>query len=283
MIEKIIATAIKNGVTDANIISADIYFQPLKTDNYPQNLKKYLDNPKRKNIKEFFKDAKSVLVCIYQYWHKTINYNKILKNIKEPYTYLSKKYKNMEYIKEIKNKDFKIARYALVDEYHIKIKENLKRIFKDISILIPDLKGKIFVDSSPVIEKQLGVISGLGFQTRNTLLTSTEYGSFIFIGGIALNIEIKNKNNNNTSTDICKNCKICEEICPTKALKDFKLNPEKCISYWTTHTDRKNIPKDIITKSNYIFGCDICQEICPLNDYAKIDKNGIFLKKLVND
>ncbi|MBP7796834.1 MAG: DUF1730 domain-containing protein [Elusimicrobiales bacterium] len=273
----IIEKALSNGATDCAIISVKTILEKLTPpilDGYPQKLL-YLSNPKRMDINSFFNGTKSILICIYQYWNNEKNYENKLSNISDPYEFLKSKGYRVEFIKSINKKKYRISRYALVDEYHKKIMENLEKTLDDLKLEIKGLDGKIFVDSSPVFEKKLAAIAGLGFQGRNTLLINPEYGSYIFIGGIALSIdaeyiipqlgEIK-----------CGECNLCERMCPTAALKDYKLLPSKCISFWTTHNNGNDIPPEIINSSSYIFGCDICQEFCPYNTKAKKAERTIF-------
>ena len=59
------------------------------------------------------------------------------------------------------------------------------------------------------------------------------------------------------------------EACPTGALEmPFRLNPGKCISYWTIE-GKGAIPEELKDKfHNRIYGCDICQDACPYNKFA---------------
>lgn len=223
----------------------------------------YLKNPKRRHPRYLYPEVKDIFIAIFQYWHSQLNYYEIISKITNPYEFLSQKY-NLDKTRLAKKGEVKIARYALVEEYHKKIKTTLKELLLKLKALQPEIDGKIFVDTSPILEKRIAQLAGLGFIGKNTLLISPLYGSYIFIGGILLNTKIENYPLRKPQTSLCQNCKACIEICPTKALSEDGLNPLRCISFWTTHTKRE-IPPQIHNASDYIFGCDICQEVCPFN------------------
>lgn len=271
--KEIIQIAIKNGASDASLIGYDLICNinfNLNLENYPDELN-YLKNEKRKNPVKWFNNAKSILICIYQYWHSSFNYESIISKITDPYDFLKVKYKNIKFLNRVKKEKFKISRYALVDEYHSKIKGNLNLILSEIKkYLNENINAKIFVDSAPVVEKKLAELSNMGFQGKNTLFIHRDYGTYVFIGGIIFDTEFQTEIKSEIKKDniLCKKCNICEVRCPTKALENWKLTPKKCISFWTTHNKTEFIPEEIINSSDYIFGCDICQEFCPYNKHA---------------
>ena len=50
----------------------------------------------------------------------------------------------------------------------------------------PDLRGRTFVDTAPLAEKQLAVEAGLGWIGRQSLLVTPQYGSFVLLGELLL-------------------------------------------------------------------------------------------------
>ncbi|MEF3280969.1 MAG: DUF1730 domain-containing protein [Elusimicrobiota bacterium] len=256
-------------ITDFAIISYESLKKAIKypyeiLKGYPPEIKKYLEE-ENVDLKNFFPEVKSVIVCIFQYWNSKKSYESEIKKINDINLFLNQRKGKIENPQLIKNRKFKISRYALVDEYHKKIKETLKNMIDKIKTINPETKGKIFVDSSGIFEKQIAAASNLGFYGRNTVLINPVYGSYFFIGGIALNIKLDEMIPSKKENLLCNSCRLCEERCPTKALKDFKIDPSKCISYWTTHPGKHKIPDNLMKTSEYIFGCDICQECCPYN------------------
>lgn len=165
-------------------------------------------------------------------------------------------------------KPIKITRYALGQDYHIIIKEKLKKLFNKIKETEPSIKGRVFVDSAPVLERRLAQKAGLGWIGKNSMLISKQFGSFCFIGELFLNMELEydvpfGRNH-------CGTCQKCITFCPTKAIVEPGfIDSGKCISYQTIE-NKNPIPEDVKSKQNgWVFGCDICQEACPWNSKAK--------------
>ncbi|MCX6152878.1 MAG: tRNA epoxyqueuosine(34) reductase QueG [Candidatus Kapabacteria bacterium] len=163
----------------------------------------------------------------------------------------------------------KISRYKWGTDYHQLISNKLEKIISFIKELEPNSENIAYVDSGPVLEKAWAVRAGIGWQGKNSLILTEDYGSFFFLGLIISSLEFKY---NNPMPNLCGKCSICTNLCPTQALNTPKiLDANKCISYWTIETKaRTNIPDEIAANQrNWIFGCDICQEVCPYNQRAK--------------
>ncbi len=159
----------------------------------------------------------------------------------------------------------KISRYAYGKDYHFTVKGKLKQLFDFIKKEIyPDLEGRYFVDSAPVLDRAWAVRSGLGWIGKNTNLISKQWGSYVFIGELIINFELTS--DDEPVKNACGNCTRCIDACPTDALfEPHKLNANRCISYLTIE-NRGDIPEEFAGKfENWVFGCDICQEVCPWN------------------
>ena len=91
----------------------------------------------------------------------------------------------------------KYSRYALLKDYHFVVKQKLRRVFAKLEPSYKELKWDIFVDSKPLLEKDL-LKTALAWRGKHSLMINRELGSWFFIGGIALNFEygkpIKQKN-----------------------------------------------------------------------------------------
>jgi epoxyqueuosine reductase len=114
------------------------------------------------------------------------------------------------------------------------------------------------------MEKPLAMQAGLGWIGKNTTLLIKGKGSYFFLGGILLNLELNP--DLPISEQFCGSCNKCQTACPTGALDaPFQLDSHKCISYLTIeHHGDINYPLQEKMK-NMIFGCDICQVVCPWN------------------
>ncbi|KPU27099.1 4Fe-4S ferredoxin [Caloranaerobacter sp. TR13] len=142
---------------------------------------------------------------------------------------------------------------------------------------IKDIEYKIFVDTGPLVDREIAKRAGIGWYGKNCLIINDEYGSFIFIGYIITNLEIEV---DSESVSNCGNCRLCLDACPTKALEDdYILNPKKCISYLTQ--TKEKIPYELRDKMNTkIYGCDTCQLVCPKNKNARKGKTKEFIPKV---
>jgi epoxyqueuosine reductase len=171
-----------------------------------------------------------------------------------------------------------IASYALYQDYHIFIKQKLTALAEFIKKEIEkNLKFKICVDSAPLAEKALAERTGLGFIGKNHLLTNPQIGSFLLLGELITNLQLKS-DSPLPQKDYCKNCNKCLDACPTGAISEGQpFDANKCISYLTIE-HKGRITKELKPKINYIFGCDTCIKACPYNKEAPIYKNNDFRK-----
>jgi len=166
--------------------------------------------------------------------------------------------------------DVKIARYALGKDYHNVIRKRLRNVLKQLQETYPELKGRPFTDSAPLLEKPLATMAGLGWQGKHSLLITKEYGSWVFIGSLVLNMELESPLMpavNQLDSGHCGTCTRCIEACPTDAIVEpTVVDSNKCIAYWTIESKALEIPKAVKDQQqNWVFGCDICQEVCPWN------------------
>lgn len=161
-----------------------------------------------------------------------------------------------------------IAKYAYSHDYHSVINNKLKKLVGFIRSEIGPCRAKTFIDTSPMLEKSLAKRAGLGWQGKNTILISKKCGSFLFIGGIITDLELKI--NRIPAKNYCGNCRLCIDACPTGAIiKPYILDARKCISYLTIENRTGDLPAELKPYfRNRIFGCDICQEVCPWNSRA---------------
>ena len=160
----------------------------------------------------------------------------------------------------------KISRYAWGDDYHDVVKEKLRVLLDWIISEEPAASGKICVDTAPVMEKAWAVRAGLGWIGKHANVITKEYGSWVFLGEILLNLELEF---DSVSADHCGSCTACIDACPTGAIVEpFVVDSNKCISYATIELRHAELPSDIASNlSGWVYGCDICQDVCPWNRF----------------
>lgn len=163
--------------------------------------------------------------------------------------------------------DYKIAKYAYGEDYHIVLKEKLFSLFNYINKEIAPAKGRCYTDSAPVQERSWAVKAGLGWIGKNGNLLTRNFGSFVFIAELIIDLELEY--DTPTIHNYCGSCNICIDQCPTGAIVSPKvIDSNKCISYLTIE-NKGAIPETFKGKTeNWIFGCDICQDVCPWNKKA---------------
>ena len=171
----------------------------------------------------------------------------------------------------------KISKYAYGADYHIVIKEKLKRLLEFIYEEIGEVSGRAFVDSAPVLDKAWAAKSGLGWVGKNSNLITKDTGSFYFIAELIIDLPL---NYDNPTTDHCGTCTACIDACPTKAIVDpYVVDGSKCISYFTIEL-KNELPSSMKGSfDNWMFGCDICQDVCPWNRFSKAHSEPLFNPK----
>ena len=155
----------------------------------------------------------------------------------------------------------KIASYACAQDYHKVIKKMLRRLFSMLAGRYPELSGRAFVDSAPLLEKQLAVDAGLGWIGRQSLLVTPQYGTYVLLGELVLTDECDRYDSALEGCG-CGECRRCIEACPAGALlPDHSVDASRCISCATV----ENAAGDTAGLHGWIFGCDECAACCPRN------------------
>jgi epoxyqueuosine reductase len=175
------------------------------------------------------------------------------------------------------NSDNKFSNYAWGEDYHDILKSRLYKLLNWLKIEMPDLNGIACVDTSPVMDKVWAQRAGLGWQGKHTNLITTDFGSWLFLGELLVDIELDY--DELFSEDLCGSCTSCIDACPTQALGEYEIYAEKCISYLTIE-HRGDFSDNRSELHNWIYGCDICQEVCPWNQkFSQVTIQNYFYPK----
>jgi epoxyqueuosine reductase len=160
-----------------------------------------------------------------------------------------------------------ISRYTYGKDYHDVISGKLNKLLEYIKDTEPLAEGRVFVDSGFILEKAWAKEAGLGWQGKHSVVINKKTGSFFFIGILVLNIELQY--DEPFRENLCGNCRICIDECPTGAINgDRTIDTRKCIANLTIE-GRGPVPEDILPKiGRRVYGCDKCQEVCPWNRHA---------------
>ena len=168
-----------------------------------------------------------------------------------------------------------ISRYAWGDDYHQILKCKLADLLDRVRETSGrSVEGRAFVDSGPVLERDVAGVAGIGWIGKNTHLISPQKGSWFFLGELFLSLELAY---DRPIRNRCGQCDLCLKACPTHAfVGPYILDARRCISYLTIEL-KGFIPKHLRPLiGTHVFGCDICQEVCPYNIKASADADSCF-------
>jgi len=164
----------------------------------------------------------------------------------------------------------KVSRYAWGDDYHDVVKTKLVSLLSWIREQEPSAEGKICVDIQPAMDKAWAVRAGLGWLGKHTNVITPEYGSWVFIGELLLNLKLEH--DQERVDDHCGTCTLCIDACPTAAITEaYVVDSNKCISYATIELRAPELPALVEDNlSGWLYGCDICQDVCPWNRFETL-------------
>ena len=167
-----------------------------------------------------------------------------------------------------------ISRYAWGDDYHKILGEKLESLVERLHQEFPEpFEARAYVDTGPIVERVAAKYAGLGWLAKNTCLINNDIGSWLFLGVIVttLNLPASLGPGETPAPDLCGNCSLCIDACPTSAIVEpYVLDARRCISYLTIEL-RGAIPAELREPmGRHVFGCDICQDVCPWNRRAPV-------------
>jgi epoxyqueuosine reductase len=164
-----------------------------------------------------------------------------------------------------------IARYARYADYHDVLACHLKDLTEFVNRLGgAQTRSLWYVDTGPVLERDLAQRAGLGFVGKHTNVISRRLGNWIFLAEILTTLEF---DPDPSEKNHCGSCTRCITACPTNAITaPFQLDARKCISYLTIEL-KGSIPIEFRPAiGNRIFGCDDCLAACPWNRFARVGR-----------
>lgn len=196
----------------------------------------------RKNPEQFIEQGRSVLMVADLYASRSANVDTPLRK-----------------------GEGRIARYARGKDYHKVMKKRLMSLADELRLDHPQAEFKVFVDTAPVLERELAHRAGLGWTGKHTLMIHPREGSYFFVGGIVTTLNLTAPSQQQREPDHCGTCTRCIDACPTDAITPYSVDARRCISYLTIEHRSEIDPKLATGIGDWIYGCDICQEVCPHN------------------
>jgi epoxyqueuosine reductase len=164
-----------------------------------------------------------------------------------------------------------IARYARFTDYHDVIAGRLKALAEFVTQLGSEgTRSLWYVDTGPLLERDLAQRAGVGFIGKHTNLISRRLGNWIFLAEILTTLDLAP---DKPEKNHCGTCTRCIKACPTEAITaPFQLDARRCISYLTIEL-KGPIPIELRPAiGNRIYGCDDCLAACPWNRFAQEGK-----------
>ncbi|MBI4661764.1 MAG: tRNA epoxyqueuosine(34) reductase QueG [Verrucomicrobia bacterium] len=161
-----------------------------------------------------------------------------------------------------------VARYARFEDYHQILGDPLKSLASFVNELGGEgTRSLWYVDTGPLLERDLAQRAGLGFVGKHTNLISRRLGNWIFLAEILTTLPLEP---DPPERNLCGTCTRCLSACPTRAIvAPFELDARRCISYLTIEL-KGAIPVELRPAVGArIFGCDDCLAVCPWNRFAR--------------
>jgi epoxyqueuosine reductase len=158
-----------------------------------------------------------------------------------------------------------VARYARGDDYHRVMWDKLDALLAWVRAELGEAtRGRAYVDTGPILERDLARRAGLGWFGKNTMLINPTKGSFFFIGALFLDLALQP--DAPFAEEHCGTCTRCLDACPTQAfVAPGVMDARRCISYLTIE-HRSAIPSAFEAAiGEHLYGCDVCQDVCPWN------------------
>ena len=154
-----------------------------------------------------------------------------------------------------------LSRYTWGTDYHLVINEYLEKLIEKLQKMNTSAQFSIHCDTSPLADRYMAYLAGLGFYGKNNCFISPKWGSYVVIGTILTTLEFEP---NTPLEQSCIGCNRCITACLGQCLGHEEFKYDTCKSYLTQKkgelTDQE---QHIIAKTPLLF--DVCQEVCPHN------------------
>jgi epoxyqueuosine reductase len=247
------------GITSAEALADTAHFKEWLERGYAGRMQ-YMHDPRRTDVMQVLPDAKAIIVC-------ALNFNTPAPNSIDAAAQAAGQLRGW------------ISRYAWGDDYHAVLGDKLEQLVTLMrGHFVGSWEARAYVDTGPISERVAAQQAGLGWQAKNTCFINEKLGSWLFLGVILTSLDLTPSSAFDLpSSDLCGNCRLCIDACPTGALVEpYVMDARRCISYLTIEL-REAIPEELRRPMGWqVFGCDICQDVCPWNRKAPETMNSAF-------
>ena len=248
------------GITSVEALRDTAHFKEWLDRGYAGRMQ-YLHDPRRTDVMQVLPDASTIVVC-------ALNFNTPAPSSIDAATQAASQLRGW------------ISRYAWGEDYHMVLGKKLEHLVAAMrGHFVGPWQARAYVDTGPISERVVAQQAGLGWQAKNTCFINEKLGSWLFLGVILTSLDLSPSNESvgTPPADLCGNCQLCIEACPTGALVEpYVMDARRCISYLTIEL-REAIPEELRRPMGWqVFGCDICQDVCPWNRKAPETSDSAF-------
>ena len=176
----------------------------------------------------------------------------------------------------------RISRYARGVDYHDLLKARMGRLHDAIEAEVGrGVDARFLVDTARIVDRAVAARSGLGWYGKHSCLIVPGHGSWVLLGAMLLDIELRP---DQPLTLNCGRCSICLDRCPTGAIvAPYTIDTPSCLSFQTIE-QRGAIPRELrAAMGDWVFGCDVCQDVCPYTKAACLADEPDFLPESVEN
>ncbi len=171
-----------------------------------------------------------------------------------------------------RNKSESMAHFATIRDYHGFSTELFERVIPRLKNIFPKNNFWGFADHSPINERKIAFVGGLGEIGKNGLLINERYGSYVFIGELLTDAPLE-EFVPETKKNLCIKCDKCLSACPKNDI---------CISAISQKKKKTDEDFSILKELKIVWGCDKCGEVCPINENAELSPFEYFYKDKIS-
>jgi epoxyqueuosine reductase len=169
----------------------------------------------------------------------------------------------------------RVSRYAWGKDYHRGMRRRLRKLRSRALRAAVDAGHEdptvaIFNDVDPILERAWAEAAGLGFIGKSSMFIHRKLGTWTFLGGLGLSVDLDAPAPLDAPLRHCGTCTRCVDACPPKAIvAPGVVDAGRCVTTWNVERPLE-APDDALAGHGWAVGCDVCQEVCPWNRFQTL-------------